>query len=187
VDFLKETIKYPKHVGALSPSSLNLAELIVEKAKLNQARNIIELGPGTGVFTEHILKRMNRKANFFAIEVNKTFISLINKKYPSINVYHGLAVNICKYMEREGMSKADRIISGLPWASFSKEAQEENLSKIVLALKSGGLFLTFAYFPINHGQSGRQFKRLLLKHFDSVSETDIVLNLPPAFVYICRK
>ena len=60
-DFLKEFIIYPKMTGAIAPSSHRLSELITDIAELSKADSVIEFGPGTGVFTEKILKKYQKK------------------------------------------------------------------------------------------------------------------------------
>lgn len=52
---LRHFIKNPRQTGALFQSSRRLAELIT--ANLKDAKNIIELGAGKGIFTETILRK----------------------------------------------------------------------------------------------------------------------------------
>lgn len=86
------------------------------------------------------------------------------------------------------MESVDCIVSGLPWAAFSASMQTKFLDETMRVLKPGGKFVTFAYV---HGlwlTRGRRFAGLLPKYFSSVSNSPIVwLNVPPAFVYRCRR
>ena len=63
--FFKQFLKNPTSIGAVCPSSKALAREITAKVKLEDAVNIAELGPGTGVFTEEILGQKNADARFF--------------------------------------------------------------------------------------------------------------------------
>lgn len=187
ISFLAQAIKGPKNIGAIAPSSDGLAELIVREAKLEEAKVIVELGPGTGVFTKAILKSMNPKADYLALEINKQFADTLKLTYPGVAVYHDSAEAIREYLKRHGHEKCDRIISGLPWTAFDSEMQRNLIEEIHKSLAPGGMFLTFAYFPLNHLPAGRAFYDELSSRFSSVEKTDVVSNLPPAFVYICVK
>lgn len=187
INFFSQVIKNPIKIGAISPSSKELAQLIVQEARLEESRVIVELGPGTGVFTKAILEAMNPEADYFAIEINKSFVETLGNIHPELTVYHDSAEEIGEYLKKHGHEKCDRVISGLPWTAFDFEFQERLVSKIHDSLVDGGLFLTFAYFPLNHLPNGRSFYELLSGTFSSVQKTDVVSNLPPAFVYVCIK
>ena len=96
--------------------------------------------------------------------------------------------DIRKYLRKHRQRTCDCIISGLPWAAFSQKAQEELLGAVYSSLEYGGEFLTFVYI---HGlllPAGKKFRRLLKERFSSVKKTRIIWgNLPPAFVYHCKK
>ena len=51
-NFIKEFWKEKRVVGAISPSTRFLGEKMVENVNFDEAKLIIELGPGTGVFTD---------------------------------------------------------------------------------------------------------------------------------------
>ena len=87
-----------------------------------------------------------------------------------------------------GRASADAILSGLPWANFSRELQERLLGAVVAGLRPGGRFATFAYVPAAHFPPGRRFRALLEASFPRVETTRLVYrNFPPAFVYRCVK
>ncbi len=187
INFLSQVIKNPAKIGAIAPSSKGLAELIVQEAQLQDAKVIVELGPGTGVFTRAILEAMSPESDYFALEINRNFVETLEFTHPEATVYHDSAEAIGEYLKKHGHEKCDRIISGLPWAAFEFEQQQSLIAKIHDSLVDGGLFLTFAYFPLNHLPNGRSFYELLSGKFTSVQKTDTVSNLPPAFVYVCEK
>ena len=56
--FLSEFIKEFKTVGAITPSSKFLMKKMLSKIDFSKNVFLIELGPGTGVFTTEILSRM---------------------------------------------------------------------------------------------------------------------------------
>ncbi len=185
--FLKQTIKHPRFTGAVLPSSTNLAKLIIQHADLAAAKFVVEIGPGTGVFTEHIVNNIPNANNFFTIEINPDFVELMRAKYPKITTYQDSAENILYLLQNHNQARCDRIISGLPWTAFTESMQESILEKIHQSLEPGGLFLTFAYSPFNLLKSGKIFREKLEQKFDTVYKTKSVLNIPRAFVYVCKK
>ncbi|MBT3407940.1 SAM-dependent methyltransferase [Candidatus Woesearchaeota archaeon] len=186
--FLKQFFKHIKCTGAIAPSSKHLSKFIVDLANLSNKKCIIELGSGTGVFTKEIVKQKNSKSTFFCLEINKEFVSITKKNCPGIIVYNSSADKINKYLLKHNEKYCDCIISGLPWAAFDNSLQINLLNSIYDSLSKNGVFLTFAYIQGSYLPSGMKFKQLLLKKFKSVEKSKIIWkNLPPAFVYICKK
>lgn len=72
--FLKQYITKPRTVGAVLPSSKYLTTKMIENVDFNYSSCIVEYGPGTGVFTERILKK--RKILLFCfLKPTKIFIT----------------------------------------------------------------------------------------------------------------
>lgn len=173
--------------GAIAPSSRALAELIVESAGVGRAEAVVELGPGTGVFTGQILQKLPVNARFVAIERNPAFSRSLRKKYPKLAVVDGCASRLQNLLQSNGIQRADAVVSGLPWAIFNETTQASILTEVRGAVGEAGTFATFAYFGPHWLAAGRSFRRLLERNFASVRISRTVLcNVPPAFVYICR-
>jgi len=182
--FFRQFLARPGATGAVAPSSNALAELIVTTAGVAEASVVVELGSGTGVFTEEIGRRLAPGAIFFAIEVNPEFVRATKQRCPDAIVHEGSAVDLLKYLQEHGQEHCDAIVCGLPWAAFEESLQDALLSAIVAALRSGGKFATFAYLQGLALPAGRRFRRKLREAFGSVTTTTTVwANLPPAFVY----
>jgi phospholipid N-methyltransferase len=186
-EFVTEIKNQPQSIGAVMPSGDRLADLITEQASLESARTIVEIGPGTGVFTKRIVKKVPKNATYFAIELNEAFATALEEQFPDVPVYQDSAEHINKYLRLHDKEHCDRIISGLPWTAFEKSQQSKLLDALHDSLEDGGLFLTFSYFPLNNLPKGRTFKKMLLERFSDVARTDVVPNVPPAFVYVCKK
>ncbi len=188
VDFVRQFLARPGITGALAPSSSALAELIVEAAGVAGARVVVELGPGAGVFTEVILRRLAAGATFFAVEINPEFVRATKQRCPDAVVHEGSAEDLPRFLDRHGHRNCDAIVCGLPWASFREPLQDALLGAIVAALAPGGRFATFAYLQGLALPAGRRFRRKLAGHFRTVTRTRTVwANLPPAFVYRAEK
>lgn len=182
--FLGEFLKAPSSIGAIAPSSPQLAESITEAAGVSQARVIVELGPGTGALSAAICRKRRPGATYFAIEANAAFVEEMRRRYPDLTVYHDSAVAIRRYVEAAGHAHCDCIVSGLPFATFPDQLQDDLLTAIRDALGPGGRFATFAYVQSLLVRQGRRFQRRLHAEFPNVSKTPTVWrNMPPAFVY----
>lgn len=185
---LAQFLVKPLTTGAVWPSSPELSRTLTEDIDIEQSKSVVELGPGTGAVTGFILESIAADAKFFAVELNSAVINPFRRRYPHVKLYNDSAVNLKEMMKKEGLSQIDAVLSGLPWASFSDKLQEEILATIVDVLPKGGYFTTFAYLQGTILPTGINFRKRLEKYFSSVEKSRVVwLNIPPAFVYRCRK
>lgn len=185
---IKHFLKNPATTGTVWPSSIALCRELVSGINIEQAKSVVELGPGTGVVTRQIIERLHNNAHFFAIELNESICKSFTRRLPNVKIYNDSAANLQKLLKNEHLSQADCVISGLPWASLPFSVQDEILDAIVECLPNGGYFTTFAYLQGTLLPAARKFKKQLDNHFAEVKKTRIVWNnMPPAFVYRCRK
>lgn len=176
--FLKEFWKDKQMVGAISPSTRFLGEKMIENVDFDKARMIVELGPGTGVFTELILNRMHPDAKLLVFELNDSFYQNLAKRFddPRVQIIHDSAEKIADYTDRK---KVDAVISSLPLMVFSEELRNNVVNAAYDSLKKDGKYMQFQY--------SLQSKKLLQSVYKTVSVKFTMKNLPPAFVYTCSK
>ena len=188
VKFIREFIAEPIATGAIAPSSKYLARAMVEGVGLSTADAVLEYGPGTGAFTEFVLRSLKPGAKFAAIEVNRQFAATFRTRFPGVPIFEDSVANARTICDRAGIESADCIISGLPWAIFSESLQIQFLQEMMRILKPGARFVTFGYLHSLILPPAQKFARLLPNYFSHVSKSAVVwLNLPPAFVYRCRR
>ncbi len=185
--FLLQAIKHPFSVGAVTPSSQNLSNLMIQHADLGLANAVVELGPGSGSFTYKILDRLDDSVPYLGIERNESFAEKLAEKLTAERITLGSAEELTGILGCHNIVGCNRILSGLPWAVFSGDRQDKILSEVAKNLDEDGKFLTYAYFPFNLFLKGRAFQNKLQQHFKQVEKTEMVLNFPPAFVYICSQ
>lgn len=184
--FLYYYLKNPKQVGALCPSSKKLTRAIIQGIGLKKVQNIVEIGAGTGVFTQAILENKNANAKFFAVEINKKMANKLTKKYENLDLQIGNAENLTHFLTQRKMPNADVIVSGIPWALLKNYEQERLLNVIYQNLNKNGYFNTFAY--ILPSPTGKAFRSKIFKLFNKVRISKIIWeNVPPAVVYYCKK
>ncbi len=164
--------------GAFLPSTKFLAKRMIDKMK---GKVIIELGPGTGIFTEEILRLLPKDGLLISIEKNKVFADYLSDKIKDkrFKLYNGDACNMSLYLEENGYQKVDYIVSGLPLGHFSREVNGKILSEAKKCLSNDGMFVQFEYLLAGY--------KSIKKVFPEVSISFELLNLPPAFVMRCRK
>jgi phospholipid N-methyltransferase len=186
--FLAAFLRNPTSIGSVAPSSRWLAERMTQQMALGEADVVVELGPGTGAFTESILRGLGPKGRYFAIELNEEFASRLAMKHPGLDVVVGSAEKLAFHLDVIGEEQADSIICSLPWTNFPRRLQEEIMDSVVQSLPEGGRFATFAYVHAAWFPAARRFRRFLETRFQRVETTSVVWrNLPPAVVYRCSK
>lgn len=187
VNFLKEFVTNPQEIGAITPSSMELAQALAGSVDWERVRVAAEYGPGLGSITQAILERIEHQ-DFFAIELNESYALALRKQFPELTVYWDSVANIQAIVARHGARTIDAIVSSLPWANFSETLQDELLDATMNVLAPDGQFATFSYV---HGlvlKSGVRFREKLEARFDSVHRSEVVWkSVPPAVVYHCQR
>ena len=180
-EFLKQYLKNPRSVGAIAPSSRMLAENMMKPVDFDRAACIVEYGPGTGVFTEELIRRKRPETALYIIERNNEFYRQIKEKYgelPKVHVIHGSAENTTRYLKKYGETSADYIVSGLPFTSLPKELSDRILADTQKAIGDDGVFVTFQYTRVKEAY----FKSF----FELTEKIHVKKNLPPAYVMVMR-
>ncbi len=185
-EFLKAFFRNCGQVGAVVPSSPQLAQMMVDWFDWDIIRNVVEYGPGTGVFTEKIEACRHPDANFFAIEMDPELADITRRRCPGVNICNDSVTNAPALCADANMPSVDAILCGLPWAAFPESLQDECFDAMFEVLPPGGKFATFAYWQGLLLPAGQRFRRKLKEHFSEVHFSPTAWkNFPPAFVYRC--
>ena len=187
VNFLKEFVTNPQKIGAITPSSEELAVALAGSIDWDRVRVAAEYGPGLGSITKAILEQLDGQ-DFFAIELNQAYADALSQQFPDLRVYWDSVANIEQIAAAHGATQVDAVVSSLPWANFSEELQDELLDATMNVLAPNGQFATFSYV---HGlmlKSGLRFREKLERRFRSVERSEVVWrSVPPAVVYHCQR
>jgi len=196
--FVREALRNPASMSAVVPSSRRLAERMVEDIDLGACRSIVEFGPGSGVMTRAILKRLPKgwstteggKGTLIAIEFNPRMAEVVARDFPRAVVVADSAANIEKICAGRGIGagELDLVISSLGWAGFPPEMATSILEATARMLRPGGDFRTFAYHLGLLRRNAWHLRSELRRLFSEVrTSRPVWANLPPAFVYRCVK
>jgi phosphatidylethanolamine/phosphatidyl-N-methylethanolamine N-methyltransferase len=175
--FLKTYFKERKQVGALAPSSRFLVKKMCNKIDFATAINIIELGPGTGVFTKEILKRARKDAKIFVFELNDDFYKLLQSKFDDdrIVLLNKSAELMTDVLKEHNLVEVDAILSSLPLAVIPAEVKHKIIVDSYTILKKGGIYVQYQY--------SLNAKKLISKRFTNLKMSFSSINIPPAFIY----
>ncbi len=162
----------------MAPSSRFLVKKMCDKINFREAKVIIELGPGTGVFTDEILKRAGSETKIFLFELNEAFIDLLKHKFDDdrLIILHRSADEIDNVLAEHGINEVDAILSSLPLAVIPEVVCKAIIEKSHEALKDGGVYVQYQY-SLNS-------KKLIKKWFPKLKLGFTTINFPPAFIYV---
>jgi phosphatidylethanolamine/phosphatidyl-N-methylethanolamine N-methyltransferase len=179
--FLRSWLRDPSRVGAVVPSGRALAKLITADLTPSD-KTIIELGPGTGAFTEALIARGIKEHRLALIEADPAFARALKLRFPTARVLAMDATHLGDVTDVFD-EPADAIISGLPLLSMQKDTVSVILSGAFGHLRAGGAMYQFTYVP--RCPVGWQTLYQLGLEAHRVGST--WANLPPAFVYRLRR
>ena len=172
--FLKNFIR-DKNVAALVPSSQLSVRKVCSKINFDKDNVIVEYGPGTGVFTKYILKKMSPKSKLILIEANKEFTRKLKEiNDPRVILFNGSAENVEEILNRCNEKSADYVVSGIPFSFFDEALKRRIISRSYNVLSRRGKFLIYQY--------SYHVKRYLQQYFDEIHHDFQPFNIFPLFI-----
>jgi phosphatidylethanolamine/phosphatidyl-N-methylethanolamine N-methyltransferase len=187
VAFLSSAVRSPSVIGAVAPSGVALSDLLASVAPSTGRPVVVELGPGTGVVSTALRRRLPEGARHIAVEIDTGMVEHLQRTRPWLEVVQGDAMDLQKLLADAGVDRVDAIISGLPWTLFPESAQRGILEQVTRVLGPDSTFTTFAYRHVTRLPTQQRFRAMLESMFDEVRRTPTVWrNLPPALAYQCR-
>lgn len=185
--FFREFTRDPVQLGAVAPSGEVLAKLMIECADLKPDQVIVELGAGTGPMTAEIL-RARPEGPFVALEPNPQLAELLRQRFPHVRVEQRYAQQLRAILTEMGQTRADRVVSSLPWAIWSEPLQNEIFDAILDVLAPDGVMVTFGYVHAQPLPAAKRLRAQLASRFETVELSPIAWrNIPPARVFVCRQ
>lgn len=172
--FFRAWIRDPLRVASITPSGKALADLIVREIGPETGR-VIELGPGTGVFTRALLRRGVAEENILLVEKGAEFAALLQQRFPKAKIACIDATDIARVCPEP----AGAAISGLPLLSMRSQTVHAILGGTFARLGEGAALYQFTYglrCPV---------PRAVLDDLglSAARVGGTLRNVPPAFVY----
>ena len=175
--FFRAWIADPLRVASVMPSGAGLAALITSEVSA-QTGPVLELGPGTGVFTRALIDRGVHQRDLTLIEFGADFAGLLSNRFPEARVVQADAARLRQHRLFD-TPRVGAVVSGLPVLSMPARKVMSILAGAFSYLRPGGAFYQFTYglrCPISRAI----LDRLGLK---AVKLGSTRRNLPPATVY----
>jgi phosphatidylethanolamine/phosphatidyl-N-methylethanolamine N-methyltransferase len=218
--FLKEFRRTFTSTGAVMPSGARLSRALAhfvregpspcplppsprplpEGEKLG--RRILEVGPGTGAVTGHIVRALRPGDRLDLVERNEEFVARLRERLKSDQALAPSADRITLHHAGVEELPEDRpydvIVSGLPLNNFSVAFVEQLVGKLSRLLAPGGTLSFFEYIairPIKASLSKRGERERLrgigelmgkfLADYE-IRRDRVLVNVPPAWVHHVR-
>jgi phospholipid N-methyltransferase len=178
---LRRFIANPRRFGAVAPSSRALAERITENIDPKRGP-VIELGPGTGVFTRALLDRQVAEKDLILVESDPHLAEKLSERFPAAHVVCHDAETLTEASLMSGQKVAS-VISGLPLRNFSKQKVASILQSLFGVMTGTGDFYQFTYAnscPVDDDVLDRL-------DLEARNLGRIWRNFPPATVYRFRR
>ena len=180
--FFIEAVNNPKDMGAVMPSSPNLAEAMARWLPWDKRAKVLELGPGTGAVTEVLLKRGLEPARLMAVEKSEKLADMLSRQFPKVKVVRGDAMELARLVSEHNTDSElfTLVISSLPLLNFPPHLGRTLAAQIHDVLRPGGLLVQYSYNLVKD----REERLFCFKRVDS----EIVLvNVPPARVTVYER
>lgn len=175
--FLRAWIANPLRVGSIRPSGAALADLMTSEIS-PETGPVIELGPGTGVFTRALLARGVRERDLTLVECGSDFASILDRRFPEARVLRSDAARLHQIALFSG-APVGAVVSGLPLVSMSPSKIMAIFAGAFRYLRPGGALYQFTYIP-RCPVPREILDRLGLR---AVRMGSAIANVPPASAY----
>lgn len=182
VEFIKAAMRRPLDVSTVFPTSRFLARAMLNQADFTEAKNVVELGAGTGAITRHLLVRLVDPRHYLGIELDQKMVEFLRQEFPNAQFEIGLAENLVHWRQPESV---DVVVSSLPWTVFSDNTQIRTVEAITKSLKQGGVFITYICANAMLLPQAKHFRQLLKECFQGGVQKVAFewRNIPPSFVF----
>src|SRR5881409_806550 len=117
--FFKRFLKRPFQVASIVPSSKAMVERVASKIDFSEPRVIAEYGPGEGVHSREIARRMPAGSQLLLFELDPAFSRDLRRQFvndPRVHVINEDAARLPEELERRGIPHCDYILSGIPFS-----------------------------------------------------------------------
>jgi len=177
IQFLRAGKSNPEKIGSVVPSGDALARLITGGIDASHAP-VIELGPGTGVFTRALIARGLDEGDLTLIESGPNFLKLLRERFPRARAVKADASRLAGH-DLHAPGSVGAVVSGLPLLSMSPRKIMGVLTGAFHYLRADGAFYQFTYGP--RCPVPKSIRERLGLESKRVGRT--LRNLPPATVY----
>jgi phospholipid N-methyltransferase len=143
--FFRAWLSAPLRVASVTPSGRALSSLMTAEISAKTG-TVIELGPGTGVFTQALLQQGVAEENLVLIEYGADFASQLSLRFPTAKTIQMDAAKLSK-LPLQAPAPVGAVVSGLPLLSMPTRKVHAILEGAFSHLRPNGAFYQFTYGP----------------------------------------
>lgn len=141
--FFRAWAAHPLRVASVVPSGKALSQLITSEVNAVFGP-VLELGPGTGVFTQALVERGIPNSGLILVEYTPQFAQVLRRRYPGAVVLCMDAAAL-RHVPWRHDQQAGSVISGLPLLSMPPGKVLAILRGALSRLRADGSFYQFTY------------------------------------------
>ncbi len=180
--FLQAFLKNPLKVGAVAPSSPELAAEMLQGIQPDDNNIVLELGVGTGAITKYLQDIIPSRRSYLGIELDGELVRTINSRFSDMNIVVGSAADAYTIHKESGLGKVSYLVCCLPFVSLPKEVSDSVLSEIVKFMDEGCTLRIFQYAHGYYLPPAIKLREFMRNRYGRSTRSPLVLkNLPPAF------
>ena len=182
LQFLQAFLKNPLKVGALAPSSPELAAEMLQGIEPDEDNIILELGVGTGAIPKYMMDVIPNRDSYLGIELDKGLVKTLNRNFPTMNIIQGNAADAYDLHAKSGLGKVRYVVCCLPFVSLPKEVSDDVLNEITKFMDEGCELRIFQYAHGYFLPPAVKLREYLKDRYGRTRRSPLVLkNFPPAF------
>ena len=182
IEFLQAFLKNPAKVGAIAPSSPELAQKMVKGLAPNRENIVLELGVGTGAITKFLQEIVPNEKSYLGIELDRALVKSLKTNFPNLKIVRGNACDAFSIHQKTGFGKVGYIISCLPFVSIPNDVGEMILDEIDKFMRQGCVFRTFQYAHGYYFPSAIKLREHMRERYGKAQRSRLVMkNVPPAY------
>lgn len=183
IEFLQAFLKNPGKVGAIKPSSPELAQKMIEGIVPGPDNAVLELGVGTGAITKFLQEIVPDERSYLGIELDRDLVNLLKRNFPDMTIVRGNAVDAWAIHQRSGVGKIGSLICCLPFVSLPNEVGERILQQVDKFMQQGSCtFRTFQYAHGYYFPSAIKLREFMRDRFGKARKSPLIVkNVPPAY------
>lgn len=178
--FLKTFATSPLKMGSVTSTSRPLADLMVRHACPDPAGYTLEIGPGTGVVTEALIRAGIPPERIVSVEYDAGFCRHLRKRFPQVNVLQGDALDLEDALGEFQSITFSAALSGIPLLNLPKAKRAPYLEGVLDRLTPGGIVTQLSYSFVPPQEAIRD--RLAVDKSKWVT-----FNFPPGRAWIYRR
>ena len=180
--FFRQWVRAPLSTASVVPSSRFLAKKMISEVP-KEAQQVIELGAGTGVFTQLLVARGAPLNHIMVVELNPAMAQALTSEFPAVQVINGDAVYLRAIVEQTPnftLGQVDAVVSGLGFLNMPNNVVQSIVAAAFEVLAPGAPFVQFTYGP----KSPIAVSIVRALHLKVRRASFTLRNFPPASVYV---